>query len=63
VNDREDDDSPSRPQDDDRLMSQDYEFEDALEKEWREVYGARPGRDTTEPQREQAAGPVDPAAA
>lgn len=38
---RRDDDQPSSPADDE--IGQDYEFEDALETEWREVYGDRPG--------------------
>ncbi len=61
MNRRSDDDRPPRPEDDEDLMARDYDFEDALEKEWRETYGGRVRRSAPRGG-DDVAGPLDPAA-
>ncbi|GAA3898794.1 hypothetical protein [Microbacterium invictum] len=57
-----DDDQPARRADDEWLIGQDYEFEDALEKEWREIYGDR-SRRRSAPGTDREKDPADPAMA
>lgn len=58
---RSQDDRPPNPEDDEELMAQDYDYEDALESEWHEIYDERAQRPSPRVV-DGVAGPLDPAA-